>query len=41
MDERDYPKSKQLSESDLSEVNIVRNKFHGEWNYTILPQHKS
>jgi transposase len=37
MDERDYPKSKQLSESDLSEVNIVRNKFHGEWNYTILP----
>jgi transposase len=37
MDERDYPKSEQLSESDLSEVNIVRNKFHGEWNYTILP----
>jgi hypothetical protein len=35
-----YQRSKAIPESDLSEVRIVRNKFHGEWNYTILPNHE-
>jgi transposase len=37
IDETEYQKSKKLPESALSEVRIIRNKFHGEWNYTILP----
>ena len=37
IDEKTYAKAKPVSESDLSEVKIVRNKFHGEWNYEIHP----
>ena len=40
IDEKDYPKSRKLSESEMSEVCLVRDKFHGEWNYAILPQSK-
>lgn len=40
IDEKDYEKSKTVSESELSEVSIVRDKFHGEWNYKILPNNK-
>lgn len=39
MDETQYPKSKKPSESQMSEVRLIRDKFHGEWNYTILPNH--
>lgn len=35
-----YEKSKTIAESELSEVHLVRNKFHGEWNYKILPNGK-
>lgn len=37
IDGTEYQKSKSIPESQLSEVRIVHNKFHGEWNYTILP----
>lgn len=37
MDERDYPKSKKVTPSQMSEVRLVRDTFHGEWNYKILP----
>ena len=37
IDEKTYAEAKPVSESDLSEVKIVRNKFHGEWNYEIHP----
>ena len=40
MDEAKYEKARKLSESEMSEVRIVRNTFHGEWNYTIHPQTK-
>lgn len=40
IDEKNYEKSKTVSESELSEVSIVRDKFHGEWNYKILPNNK-
>ncbi|MGH9626255.1 MAG: ISAzo13 family transposase [Bryobacteraceae bacterium] len=39
IDENEYQKSKTVPESQLSEVRVVRNKFHGEWNYTIEPTH--
>jgi transposase len=40
IDSKEYQKSKAIPESELSEVQIVRNRFHGEWNYTILPNPK-
>jgi transposase len=40
IDGAQYQKSKTIPESDMSEVRIVRNKFQGDWNYTILPNHK-
>lgn len=37
LDERQYQKSRQVSDEQLLDVKIKRNTFHGEWNYTILP----
>lgn len=37
LDEKDYPKAKEVSEEQLANVKLVRNKFHGEWNYEIHP----
>ena len=31
-----YQKGIKISDEDLSKVNIVRDDFHGEWNYTII-----
>ncbi|MBI1918718.1 MAG: hypothetical protein HYS12_28825, partial [Planctomycetes bacterium] len=28
-----------VTDEELAGVRIKRNKFHGEWNYTILPKH--
>ena len=37
LDEREYQKSRKVSNEQLLNVKIQRNEFHGEWNYTILP----
>ncbi len=37
LDESEYEKRKRVSDEQLSEVIIKRDNFHGEWNYTILP----
>ena len=37
LDENHYQKAKSVSSTQLSEVRIRRNGFHGEWNYQILP----
>ncbi len=38
LDEKNYPKAKEVSEEQLANVKLVRNKFHGEWNYEIHPK---
>ena len=38
LDTQKYPKGIKVSDDELQQVNIVRDKFHGEWNYSILPQ---
>jgi hypothetical protein len=38
-DGREYQKSRKVSDEQLLDVRILRAKFHGEWNYTILPDH--
>ena len=37
IDENHYPTGKRVSDSELEKVCLVPNKFHGEWNYEILP----
>lgn len=37
LDEADYPDKLKVRDEQLAEVQIVRNKFHGEWNYEIRP----
>jgi transposase len=37
LDEAQYTKSKKVPAADLAEVRIQRDRFHGEWNYQILP----
>ena len=36
-DRRRYEKSRKVTDAQLSEVRIKRNKFHGDWNYEIFP----
>ncbi|MCP4110830.1 MAG: hypothetical protein GY749_35760 [Desulfobacteraceae bacterium] len=28
----------EVSDEELAKVQIVRDNFHGEWNYTIVPR---
>ena len=37
LDERDYPQKVQVSDDQLAAVNLARDSFHPEWNYTISP----
>jgi DNA-binding phage protein len=37
LDTQLYPKGVKVSDAELAQVNIERNDFHGEWNYTISP----
>jgi hypothetical protein len=37
LDEQIYTRGRKISAEELAEVNIRRADFHGEWNYTILP----
>ena len=38
LDENLYPTGIKVSDQQMSELNILRNDFHGEWNYTIKPR---
>jgi hypothetical protein len=37
LDRRKYPTGRKVSDDEMMLVNVERNKFHGEWNYTINP----
>ena len=37
LDESDYPKAIKISDAEMNAINIDRDPFHGEWNYTIFP----
>jgi hypothetical protein len=38
LDKNKYPKGVKISDSEMRAINIEHHEFHGEWNYTILPQ---
>ena len=37
LDRRKYPTGRKVTDEEIKRVNLKRNKFHGEWNYTIRP----
>ena len=37
LDSSVYEKGIKISDSELSEINLQRDDFHGEWNYKIIP----
>lgn len=36
LDQSDYPKV-EVTDAELAAVNLTRDAFHGEWNYSIGP----
>jgi len=37
LDNRMYPKGIKVPDADFAAINIVRDDFHGDWNYSICP----
>jgi hypothetical protein len=37
LDDREYEKGITVSDEQMATVNITRDSFHGEWNYTVTP----
>jgi transposase len=40
LDTTAYPVGQKVSQQEIAAVNLRRDSFHGEWNYTISPQEK-
>jgi hypothetical protein len=38
LNENTYPTAIKVKDAELAAVRLKRNRFHGEWNYTILPR---
>ncbi|WP_435807742.1 ISAzo13 family transposase [Streptomyces canus] len=39
LDTNPYPTGVQVSDDELAALPITRHRFHGDWNYTLHPQH--
>jgi transposase len=40
LDTAPYPTGTKVSDQDLAAINLKRHKFHGDWNYTLLPNRR-
>jgi hypothetical protein len=38
LDEGSYPTGRKVTDEQMKGLSIKKDKFHGEWNYTIIPQ---
>ena len=38
IDPNTYPTGVKVTDDEMDAINILRHKFHGDWNYTIRPQ---
>ena len=38
LDRCKYPVGRKVTDEEMKHVNLERNKFHGDWNYTIRPR---
>ena len=41
IDKKKYPTGIKVSDKELSLVNITKDSFHGEWNYSIKPNNNN
>ena len=41
LDQNAYPKGISVSDQEMQGLNILRDDFHGDWNYTISPTKKN
>jgi hypothetical protein len=37
LDEQAYPTKQSVSDEDFASINLQRDDFHGEWNYSVTP----
>ena len=37
IDTNSYPKGLVVSDTDFDAINLIRDEFHGDWNYSIKP----
>lgn len=37
LDRKKYPTGRKITDEEFAQINIQKNKFHGDWNYTIKP----
>lgn len=37
LNSKEYPTGIKISDEEMKEINLEKNTFHGEWNYTIWP----
>jgi len=37
LDHRKHPAGRKITDGEFAQLNTKPDKFHGEWNYTILP----
>jgi transposase len=38
LNEHSYPTGREVTEQQMQSLSIKRDKFHGEWNYTLVPR---
>lgn len=38
LDRRKYPTGRKVTDEEMENINVERNKFHGDWNYVIKPK---
>ena len=38
LNEKNYPTGREVKEQQMQSLSIKRDKFHGEWNYTLIPR---
>lgn len=38
LDDNRYPTGQQVTDPQLNSLTLKKHRFHGEWNYTILPR---
>ncbi len=41
LDTNTYEKGIKVLDKDFNKINIHKDNFHGEWNYTISPQYQN
>jgi len=40
LDRGAYPKGQEVTDAQMATLTLVPHRFHGDWNYTIHPQHR-